>query len=552
MTKFHGILPALLATAGVTASTQAEAQTTAQSSPRPPIQFVRTRPFIIAQMPTWGYLPVPQPSNVPPAPTPRPQRIQPRLPTDPGYPTVSEQSRNAQRTNAEWARFYQGMADYLSNLPPPTNQAEAQQQYSLYYAYAQSAVAIRSSNPQLNTALGNIVSGYYDWMTRTFGGPYATPVLRPDREAIAEWNRMWNERYRIQAAQQRQRTQDAAWQAMVNDRFGNSAWNAFSQNGPVTTLQLDSIYAGYDPNRTIPPASSLTSAGTSLSSITTSLSSAGTSLSSVGWSLSAAGIPFVSGVGDYHDPAVQSLYQALYGPTGGQGLYQMRGMDGSENAELVGAAYNSGFAAQQDPTGRLGAESGGYLAASLFDGDDYLRQITTNGFGGINQALAQPFNVILTWGQNAFDLDLHLTGPLGEATNSRFHIYFAATGNLTAQPFAQLIRDCICNAGSEVILTSALNRGGIYRVSAFNFGDQSATSTNLSNQSNAQIQIVRGGTTQAMGNGTTIIGGRTILTVNVPNGQPGNTWVAAELDPRNGRITVPGRVVQSPGSAGVQ
>jgi hypothetical protein len=181
-----------------------------------------------------------------------------------------------------------------------------------------------------------------------------------------------------------------------------------------------------------------------------------------------------------------------------------------------------------------------------------LRETAVGDRGGLDRLLAQPFNVVLTWGAGAFDLDLHMTGPRGESAADRFHIYYAAPGNLTAQPFAQLIKDCICSSGSEVILTSALNTGGLYRVSVFNFGDQSATSTNLSGASNAVVQIVRGGTTQSVGNGTTIVGGRVIVSAAVPTSGAGNTWVAAQLDPRNGRITVPGTITQSPGSGGVE
>lgn len=251
----------------------------------------------------------------------------------------------------------------------------------------------------------------------------------------------------------------------------------------------------------------------------------------------------VAGLDGLDDPSKQSL--------NGRGRNGLSGPQ--DNAELTDAAYGSRYQIQSDPTGRLARETGGRLAGSLFSFEDpYLRELTANGIGGLDTLLAQPFNVVLTWGQGAFDLDLHMTGPLGEDTSNRFHIYFDQPGELEAQPFAALIKDCICNAGSEVILTSALNRGGIYRVSVFNFGDAAATSTNLANASNAQIQIVRGGTTESVGNGTTIVGGRTILTTSVPQGRPGNTWVAAELDPRNGRITVPATIVQSSNSGAVQ
>jgi hypothetical protein len=251
----------------------------------------------------------------------------------------------------------------------------------------------------------------------------------------------------------------------------------------------------------------------------------------------------VAGEEGLDDPSLQSL--------NGRGRNAFGGPDDANNAALASAAYRN-FQLQADPTGRWGRESGGRLAASLLDQGGYLRQTTANGLGGLTALLAQPFNVVLTWGAGAFDLDLHMTGPLGAQTTNRFHIYYAATGNLTAQPFAALIRDCICNSGSEVVLTSALNSGGVYRVSVFNFGDQSASSTNLANASQATIQIVRGGTTQAVGNGTTIVGGRNLLTVTAPSGQPGNTWVAAEINPNNGRITVPRAIVQSEGSGNVR
>ena len=101
--------------------------------------------------------------------------------------------------------------------------------------------------------------------------------------------------------------------------------------------------------------------------------------------------------------------------------------------------------------------------------------------------------VVLTWGAGAFDVDLHMTGPSGNNDNSRFHIFYAATGSLDALPSAQLIRDCICRSGSEVILTTRLNQGGVYRISAFNFGNQSTTSTELSTNADLRLLIVRGG-----------------------------------------------------------
>lgn len=372
-----------------------------------------------------------------------------------------------------------------------------------------------------------------------------------ERRAMVERSRIADENYRLYQDAVRRNAQDARWREMVEARFAPNA-SIVDRNYPyadgdsIRVGRIEQIY-GASNYRDGNVARSLSSAGSGPSSLGNSMSSAGNSLSSVGWSLSSAGT-------DWRDPALESLYDALgYFTYRGRSNPWQSGMDG-DPARAAQLAYDAGdFQLRFDRDGREGRESGGYLAANLFTHDDpYLRLLTTNGFTGLDSLLAQPFNVILTWGAGAFDLDLHMTGPLGEGTTNRFHIYYANAGNLSAQPFAQLIRDCICASGSEVILTSALNRGGVYRISVFNFGNQSATSTNLANASNAVIQIVRGGTTQAVGNGTTIIGGRVILTTAVPNGQPGNTWVAAELDPRNGRITVPGGIRQSPGSEAVE
>jgi hypothetical protein len=366
-------------------------------------------------------------------------------------------------------------------------------------------------------------------------------------------------------------------------------WQSFEIGGIITVADLVPIYDGYDWwNAPVGSSGrSLSSAGTSLSSAGWSLSSAGNSLSSMGsitpssapthvqvdWSgYNLAGDPFrVSRGGPPEPGSYADMLRQINGP-GPSALMTNPYMDApwaTNHRDLAQLLYgplwsDRPYQIQYDPTGALGRGFGGPEVASLFDTDldrllrslggefDYLRLLLASDRGGLDRLLAQPFNVLLTWGPNAFDLDLHMTGPL-DVAGQRFHIYYAARGQLEAQPFAQLIRDCICASGSEVILTSALNtQGGVYRVSVFNFGNQSATSTNLADQSQAVLQIVRGGVAVPVGNGTTIQGGTTLLTVTPPAGQPGNTWVAAEIDPRRGSITSPNVIVQSQGSGNVQ
>ena len=225
----------------------------------------------------------------------------------------------------------------------------------------------------------------------------------------------------------------------------------------------------------------------------------------------------------------------------------------ASNGLFVDLGYGSGYQLQRDANGRLGrASADSRLVAMINDlrTDEILRVLRTSGQAGLNQLLAQPFNVLLTWGPGAYDIDLHLTGPTGVVGSDRFHIYYAARGSLEGPPFAELIRDCICTSGSEVILLSRLNQGGVYRISAFDFGNQSTTSTELTTNAGLQLQIVRGGTAVSVGNGTTIQGGHVVFAGQPSPGEVGNTWVGVEVDPRNGSVRFVNRTRNSTGGGG--
>ncbi|MFO0995744.1 MAG: FecR domain-containing protein [Alphaproteobacteria bacterium] len=156
------------------------------------------------------------------------------------------------------------------------------------------------------------------------------------------------------------------------------------------------------------------------------------------------------------------------------------------------------------------------------------------------------FFIQIRWGSGAHDLDLHLTGPNGDA---RFHVYYGATQG----PGAKLNQDCVCTAGSEVITVSQLNQGGPYRASVYNFGDQSTTSTNLSTNSGVVMTFVQGGTVGSGQNGGSVVnGGTAVATVTPTSGQAGNTWVAATVNPANGKVTPVNTITNSANSASVQ
>lgn len=332
----------------------------------------------------------------------------------------------------------------------------------------------------------------------------------------------------------------------------------------MSVAELLPIYAGYDPFASGTVMRSLDLFPPGPSSVGWSLDLyPPTGVSSVGWSLDLFPPTGISSVGWSLD---------LYPPTGmslaGNVLWsELNGNGGRTNGSLVNAFNPLLNSAWNGPGSPLTALELAAIQAGLLDNpnrvssgatrvgnltgmtDDALLRLAATDVGGLRSLLAQPFNVLLTWGAGAYDLDLHMTGPLG---GDRFHVYFSDRGGLDAAPFAELIRDCICTNGSEVILTSNLLQGGVYRVSVFNYGEQSATSTQLGSPgANVQLSIVRGGTAVGVGQGTTIQGGRTIFS-GAPSAGQGNTWRAVEIDPANGRIFFVNDIVQSGSSDSVQ
>lgn len=338
-----------------------------------------------------------------------------------------------------------------------------------------------------------------------------------------------------------------------------------------TSVPLEQIYNGYDPLAQGAPwvslnlypetpsfaPTSLSAAGNSLSSAGNSLSAAGTSLSAAGSSLSATSDGFLyirsqmgsGGLTGYASTALadlapdlaEQLYGALWS-RGGQSPW----------VDLYGPTPTRGLAQLiYDRDGRQSAVTDPSTLAGFLDDQHALELIALNDLAGLERLLAQPFNVLVTWGGGMYDLDLHMTGPTA-TDGQRFHIYYAAAGDLNAPPYAQLIQDCVCTNGSEVMLTTQLEQGGVYRISTFNFGDQSATSTQMSDQGGVQLMIVRGGEAVAEGQGTTIVGGHVIFQGVPETGQAGNTWVAVEIDPSNGRIYFVDQFTNSAGSGNVQ
>jgi hypothetical protein len=340
-----------------------------------------------------------------------------------------------------------------------------------------------------------------------------------------------------------------------------------------STLRFEAIYPnGYDPAASgrVAPTGDLygrtpSAAGTSPSAGGISMSALGMSLSAAGISLSAAGAAGMPGQGDpyfrvsagdtttMYSPFIArpladtnpDLAMQLYGPLWSRGGRPL--VDG-----LYATAPNrSLYLSRYDMNGRLSALTNPSSLVGFLDDQNASRLIANGDIRGLSRLLAQPFNVLITWGAGLTDLDLHMTGPGAADPANRFHIYYAARGDQATFPFAELITDCICASGSEAILTTRLQTGGVYRISAFNFGNQSTTSNQLSTLGEVVLKIVRGGQAVQSGQGTTIVGGRTIFSGSPTPGAAGNTWTAVEINPSNGAIYFANQIGNSENSANV-
>jgi hypothetical protein len=176
------------------------------------------------------------------------------------------------------------------------------------------------------------------------------------------------------------------------------------------------------------------------------------------------------------------------------------------------------------------------------------------GPAALSRAGLLPLHVFVQWDAGARDFDLHATGPLGAG---RFHVYYASPGSLGLEPNTLLHVDCICEGGSEVITVNDLNPGGVYRFSVFNFGNQSQTSTQLSDSS-LSLTVYSGGTvvdrTAVDGSrGSAVNGGTVVLQpIAPPRGVAGNTWQAVEVDPNTGAVLGVNQIVNSDNSGAVR
>lgn len=132
---------------------------------------------------------------------------------------------------------------------------------------------------------------------------------------------------------------------------------------------------------------------------------------------------------------------------------------------------------------------------------------------------ALPVSVVLTWGEQPWDLDAHLTGPTASPA-TRFHVWYGNRGLLTGPPFAALDVDDVSSFGPETITIRSV-LGGTYRYSVHDYTDRALQPSNALANSGAKVEVYRGA--------------NLVATFDVPN-VPGTLWTVFEM---NGPIITP-------------
>jgi hypothetical protein len=160
----------------------------------------------------------------------------------------------------------------------------------------------------------------------------------------------------------------------------------------------------------------------------------------------------------------------------------------------------------------------------------------------IPPTLPIPFNIAITWGSGAQDLDLYLTVPNGSTQT----VYYGNQGSSTTQPYAFYHYDSAVKNGGEVITVSRWNTGGTYTAYVQDFTNQgNPSSTVLSSSSAVTMQFLRGGTVSVVpvstgGNKAIVTGGTpfgTLSSISPSSGLAGNNWTAVSINPSTGVIT---------------
>jgi hypothetical protein len=180
--------------------------------------------------------------------------------------------------------------------------------------------------------------------------------------------------------------------------------------------------------------------------------------------------------------------------TGSNGFYSITLPAGNYTGEITGIGYSTGY----------------FLVISIGG------QTTPNQNGSVTPIIpAGQTRIILTWGENPWDLDSHLTGPLPDG--SRFHLYYPYAETNAGSPWPEYVKldlDDVISYGPETT-TIYQQINGVYRFSVHDYTNLYSSSSYALSNSGAQIRVYRGS--------------NLIATFNVPANRGGTLWTVFEM-----------------------
>jgi uncharacterized protein YfaP (DUF2135 family) len=168
---------------------------------------------------------------------------------------------------------------------------------------------------------------------------------------------------------------------------------------------------------------------------------------------------------------------------------------------------------------RITVSAEGY-AAETFD------RVAGRASGALRVALnpgmeAGQIRIVLTWGEEASDLDAHLEGPLPHG--ERFHVYYHQPGDLKSREFVRLDTDDRGNGGPETITVLGV-LPGTYRFFVHDYGNRDKPDANDLARSEAEVKVYQGGQTYRF---------------RAAGESPGNLWDVCTIE-----VTASGAVVR--------
>lgn len=179
----------------------------------------------------------------------------------------------------------------------------------------------------------------------------------------------------------------------------------------------------------------------------------------------------------------------------------------------------------------------GYANVVCFEGN------STSQDGSMTPVLGEnEYRIVLTWGEDPWDLDSHLSGPRNE-DGDRFHVYFsnrsatASTedGNVTV---AKLDHDDTSSYGPETITLIKLSNDSVYHYAVHDFTNRYSSESKALSMSGAKIVVYHGNSV--------------IATFNVPINKVGTVWNVFDIQ---GNQLIPVNTMENisnPGSVTMQ